>query len=466
MGPKSIGKALIVLLVCMAGQSMAQTTIPAPGFQPSGLAFDGTFLYVSELSGVRTIFKLDPSTGAVLGSFLSPSATGLDGAGNPNGLVFDGIDRLFVTDIAGIVYEIDTEGTTIFNTFSLPFRGGAIAFDGVNLYISDFDESSVLVTDRSGTPVRTFDSQLRPAGMSHDASTGHLWVVSEFDEKIAEITTDGELVRSCGGPREPGIQGLGGVAWVHSMLYIAEVSDPDPFTPPNIPGTIFAIDPSMLPCMPPLTITVVIDIKPGNDSNPLNLKSKGVIPVAILTTSIGDDDPPDFDATSVDPLSVMFGPGEARETHGTGHIEDVDGDGDLDLVLHFRTQQTGIQPGDIEASLTGETFDGQVITGTDAIQMVGKAKKPVVAIQNFPNPANPSTQITYQLPEASDVSLVLYNITGQPVRILARGYQGAGHYQVTWDGRDDLGREVSSGVYLYRFVSKELVQTNRMLLLK
>lgn len=94
------------------------------------------------------------------------------------------------------------------------------------------------------------------------------------------------------------------------------------------------------------------------------LKSKGVIPVAILTTD-------DFDATTVDPLSVEFGPAGAIEAHGTGHIEDADGDGDLDLVLHFKTQEGGIQCGDTEASLTGETFGGQAIEGSDSVKTVG-----------------------------------------------------------------------------------------------
>jgi len=110
--------------------------------------------------------------------------------------------------------------------------------------------------------------------------------------------------------------------------------------------------------------TVQIDIKPGAFPNRLNPKSKGVIPVTILSTA-------SFDATTVDPLSVRFGPAGATEAHNKGHLGDVDGDGDQDVLLHFKTQQTGIQCGDTSASLAGSTFSGKAIKGTDSIQTVG-----------------------------------------------------------------------------------------------
>ncbi len=107
-----------------------------------------------------------------------------------------------------------------------------------------------------------------------------------------------------------------------------------------------------------------IDIKPGSDPNAVNPRDRGVIPVAILTTE-------DFDAATVSPSTVRFGPDEASMIHRSGHLKDVDADGDLDLVLHFRTQETGIACGDTEATLTGETFDGQPLQGSDSIVTVG-----------------------------------------------------------------------------------------------
>lgn len=107
---------------------------------------------------------------------------------------------------------------------------------------------------------------------------------------------------------------------------------------------------------------VSIDIKPGSEPNSINPKSKGVIPVAILTTDT-------FDATTVDADTVRFGPGAAVKAHKKVHVEDVDSDGDLDLVLHFRTQDTGIVCGDTSASLVGATFGGQAIEGSDSIKV-------------------------------------------------------------------------------------------------
>jgi hypothetical protein len=108
----------------------------------------------------------------------------------------------------------------------------------------------------------------------------------------------------------------------------------------------------------------VIDIKPGSFPNSINPRSKGVIPVAVLTTS-------SFDATAVDPATVLFGPAGTEATPVHSALEDVDGDGDADIILHFKTQDTGIVCGDTSASLTGETSGGQVIEGSDSIKTVG-----------------------------------------------------------------------------------------------
>ncbi|WMW22873.1 hypothetical protein RE476_03350 [Methanolobus mangrovi] len=106
-------------------------------------------------------------------------------------------------------------------------------------------------------------------------------------------------------------------------------------------------------------IDIDIDIKPGSEPNSINLKSNGVISVAILTTD-------DFDASTVDPTTVIFA--SASPLRWT--IEDVDGDGDQDLVLKFKVKETGIALGEADTTLTGETYDGIPIEGTDSIRIV------------------------------------------------------------------------------------------------
>jgi len=86
--------------------------------------------------------------------------------------------------------------------------------------------------------------------------------------------------------------------------------------------------------------------------------------------------------------------------------------------------------------------------------------------QNYPNPFNPRTHIVYHLPRSAGVSLMVYNVMGQAVCRLVDGPQGAGEHMVTWNGLDDAGRAVASGIYFYQLVTGEFVETKKMLLLK
>lgn len=85
---------------------------------------------------------------------------------------------------------------------------------------------------------------------------------------------------------------------------------------------------------------------------------------------------------------------------------------------------------------------------------------------NYPNPFNPSTLIKYDLPEASNVRLEVYNLLGEVVKTLFNGNQQAGFQSVRWDGTNNSGIQVSSGVYVYRMVAGEYVQSRKMMFLK
>jgi len=110
--------------------------------------------------------------------------------------------------------------------------------------------------------------------------------------------------------------------------------------------------------------SVTVGVRPGSTNATINLSSQGRVPVAILTTA-------DFDATTVNGATVRFGRTgtEASPTHWA--LEDVNGDGKLDIILMFPTQQTGIQPGDTQAVLMGRTRDGTPFRGFASIQTIG-----------------------------------------------------------------------------------------------
>ncbi|HSD62154.1 MAG TPA: C25 family cysteine peptidase [Ignavibacteriaceae bacterium] len=86
--------------------------------------------------------------------------------------------------------------------------------------------------------------------------------------------------------------------------------------------------------------------------------------------------------------------------------------------------------------------------------------------QNYPNPFNPSTRIRYTLPDAGHVTLKIYRIDGQLVKTIQDDFQPAGVYEKVWDGRNEHGTIVSSGVYFYRLASNDFVQVKKMILLK
>ncbi|MCK4223592.1 MAG: T9SS type A sorting domain-containing protein [candidate division Zixibacteria bacterium] len=86
--------------------------------------------------------------------------------------------------------------------------------------------------------------------------------------------------------------------------------------------------------------------------------------------------------------------------------------------------------------------------------------------QNYPNPFNPQTSIRYALPQDAQVKLVIYNILGEKVKTLVDEHQFAGYQVIWWDGKDERGDKVASGVYFYRLEAEKFSEVKKMLLVK
>ncbi|MEL1233887.1 MAG: T9SS type A sorting domain-containing protein, partial [Candidatus Neomarinimicrobiota bacterium] len=85
---------------------------------------------------------------------------------------------------------------------------------------------------------------------------------------------------------------------------------------------------------------------------------------------------------------------------------------------------------------------------------------------NYPNPFNPVTNIVYDIPEATDVTLEIYNVMGQRVRTLAQGNHEPGRYQIVWNATNDIGQALSSGMYIYRIQAGDFVSIKKLVLMK
>ena len=131
-------------------------------------------------------------------------------------------------------------------------------------------------------------------------------------------------------------------------------------------------------------------------------------------------------------------------------------------------------PASSECLLRISSADGSVIDQSDAVFSIdvasgiaGSALPEAFALeQNYPNPFNPTTTIRYQLPTSVHVKLVIVNSAGQIVRTLADGSMPAGAHAVMWDSRDNSGQFVSTGLYFYKIVAGDFIQTRKMILMQ
>ncbi|MCI0404499.1 MAG: M6 family metalloprotease domain-containing protein [candidate division Zixibacteria bacterium] len=112
------------------------------------------------------------------------------------------------------------------------------------------------------------------------------------------------------------------------------------------------------------------------------------------------------------------------------------------------------------------TADFTVQVPTDVEDELFNRPKNFQLAQNYPNPFNPATVIAYTLEKSGPVELEIFNLLGEKIKTLASGRQGAGLHQKAWDGTDEGGRAVSSGLYLYRLRLEKLAETKKMMLVR
>jgi len=333
-----------------------------------------------------TLVKVNPQTGAQVRAGAVGAAIGVSqlDADPTTGI-------LFGTDFStpGVIYQIDPTTGVASIAGHVTARVNALAFSangtlyGVDW--SDFSTGNVLgkidVTGQTFTPLMRF-----PAGVRVDAidfapgvplyPDGLLYAVyvqpDPFQQWLVALDVDTQSVIS----RTP----LRTTFAVGDMDYAA-----DGFIyHSNFSQGLFRIDPrnpvqelvgfgqvgaagGLASVSATASIRVDIDVKPGAFPNVINPCSAGVLPVAILSTK-------SFDASTVNPATVLLNNAGTRVAGKSGKaatLADVDGDGDLDLLIHVLTSNIGNHLGDATVTLTGHTFGGTQIVGTDTVEFVG-----------------------------------------------------------------------------------------------
>ncbi|HLG93878.1 MAG TPA: M6 family metalloprotease domain-containing protein, partial [candidate division Zixibacteria bacterium] len=124
-----------------------------------------------------------------------------------------------------------------------------------------------------------------------------------------------------------------------------------------------------------------------------------------------------------------------------------------------------VQVTNISNSAGTMTADFSVQVPTDVDDFFNRPKKFQLS-QNYPNPFNPATVIAYTLEKSGPVELEIFNLLGEKIKTLVSAHQGAGLHRESWDGTDEKGRSVSSGLYLYRLRLEKSAETKKMTLVR
>jgi hypothetical protein len=350
---------------------------------------------------------------------------------------------------------------------------------------NDCGESSQCC-DNGTVATETLELTSPDGGEDWEAGTTQsiVWTCSCLDSVKLEYSTDG------------------GATWIFIASGLPCAKGSYPWTVPNTPSgncLVRALDafdgqPSdgsdaTFTITPPSEVIYVdLDIRPGSCPNPLNTRGYGVLSVAILGTDV-------FDVNDVDPGTVMLeGVSPLKwswKDVGTPmdpgsepcECNEYGSDGFTDMTLKFETQeivdaldsQAPLVDGETRVlTITGMTYGGVPLEGTDCVIIIrkGQPRSPSGQIagytlgKNYPNPFNPDTDISFTLPERTYVTLTIYNVVGKKVRTLVSGEMDGGTHFVRWNGTDENGSRVASGIYFYRLKTQVFDQTMKMVLMK
>ncbi|HQF43962.1 MAG TPA: FlgD immunoglobulin-like domain containing protein, partial [Ignavibacteriaceae bacterium] len=179
---------------------------------------------------------------------------------------------------------------------------------------------------------------------------------------------------------------------------------------------------------------------------------------------------------------ILFDPAYYPTSTGDGEIllqyKDVEEPSSVTVGMENDSQDIGLlylfnEVYDVTANELESEFAIKITTDIPTITFVDEDTKVNNLVpknysleQNYPNPFNPQTRIRYSLPEAGNVTLKIFKVDGEMIKELENTNKRAGSYEIVWDGTNNNGMKVSSGVYFYQLVTDKFIQTKKLVLLK
>lgn len=500
----------------------------APGDNATwGLTVGGNFgtkyLWSASVSETGSIIYQLDTAGNVLSSFSWPH-------GIVSGLAWQGLPDddavLWIAEaFTGNIYKALTSGEELLKIESALADVAGLALENSNLWVIDRGNYTVNQIDTGGNVVTSFSIGTyagNPSGLTWDGSA--FWMCESFHNHIIQLTKEGELLQSFSGPGTNAIE----LEWDGSHLWVSDIVTDRIYklqvsTRPQ-PGLLFSwraldIEGALAPPPYGLRLDGFFDNKdyhevtfsfdsvlfdefedgtahlfgtlklaewnntggPGDYASDWDLdvwfksaeapagadpdwRFYEIIPDPIPAHKemLNQDNSKDFTdfwtypADLSKPFQVGFGANEKNDHYGAA--------GWLSFLHVDSCDTTGKGPGKyIDAC---DLLMDLVAAHTDVSPE--KTKKPgsYSLLSNYPNPFNAQTQIKYYLRQESSVKLVIYNVLGQKIKVLVNGKQTRGEKRVTWDGKDESGSPVASGVYFYQLVTQNESDFGKMTLLK
>ncbi|MDH3891907.1 MAG: T9SS type A sorting domain-containing protein [candidate division Zixibacteria bacterium] len=348
---------------------------------------------------------------------------------------------------------VDDEGQRLAYASSFCFDAHLKRFyvlDQINSRISAFDETGALVT--------SFGSFGRGAGQFTRGGElalsegGHIFVTDRFQGRVLVYDSDGEFAGAIGpvSAGEPGLAVPTGIdVDENGLLFVASTMTP----------SINIYHVALSPDMHRLAVA-----QPQFPLDGAQLSADEITIIAFADIVSDGLEVSGFDFQLFDhPDSGQ----PLLELHGVeGVLHDLDSLQSQRLIANW-TPDTRLGS-DVDYCWRARTQGRDTVGEWSALQSFRLSSLPTEfrLDQNYPNPFNSGTRIGFSLPNRSNVTLEVFSLLGQRVAVVHEGSLPEGYHEVTWNGADDNGASVATGVYFYRLRAANLVQTKKMVLLK